>query len=285
MNTKAIGSACLLLILLSIGYPSITQAQQEDQYRVETVDGNVFIGTLVSEDEGKVVILTESLGEITIKRENIRSMERLREGNYWFENPQSTRYFFAPNAIGLKKGKGYYQNTWIFFSNVNYGISNNFSIGGGMIPIFLFGVSGTPIWVLPKVSLPLANDNIHLAAGAMIGGVIGADSEGGGILYGTSTFGNSDRNLTFGVGYGYSGGDISNSPVLNISGIARVSPKMYLISENYFFPQTDFNGLASLGIRWAPENFAVDFALVRPLEGLGSFIGIPWLGVAIPFGE
>ncbi len=38
-------------------------------------------------------------------------------------------------------------------------------------------------------------------------------------------------------------------------------------------------------VGWSSENFAVDFALVRP-GGIGiDFIGFPWLGVTIPFGR
>jgi len=42
-------------------------------------------------------------------------------------------------------------------------------------------------------------------------------------------------------------------------------------------------------LRWAPENFAVDFGLFRPYvvgESIGGgFIGVPWLGVTLPFGR
>lgn len=270
--------------------PEQAEAQDGEFYRVVTTDGNVFIGELVSESESEVVLLTESIGRVTIRRENIRSMTRIddskiRDGEYWYENPQATRYLFAPNAIGLRKGHGYYQNTWIFFNNVNYGVTKNFSIGGGLVPAFLFGTGSTPVWITPKISIPVANENIHLAAGALIGGVIGESSGGGGLLYGTSTFGNRDRNLSFGLGYGFGGGEISSTPAVNISGMIRLSKSIHLVSENYLFPSTGFNGISSIGTRWAPENFAVDFALVRPLEGLGFFIGVPWLSVTIPFGR
>ncbi|MCS3632659.1 hypothetical protein GGP55_003281, partial [Salinibacter ruber] len=95
------------------------------------------------------------------------------------QNPQSTRYFFAPNAIGIPQGQGYYQNTWVFLNNVNYGATENFSIGAGTVPVFLFGAEALPIWVLPKVSISTPRDNLHLAGGAVFGGVLGAgDSEG-----------------------------------------------------------------------------------------------------------
>lgn len=288
MNKLTACISCLVLVFLSMGLPEAGFAQQENLYRIETTDGNVFIGTLVAEDEEKVILRTEKFGEITIQRAHIRTMKRIdgegtSQQKYGFENPQPTRYFFAPNAIGLKKGKGYYQNTWVLFNNVNYGLSDNVSIGGGIVPLFLFGSVGTPIWLLPKVSVPIADQKIHLAAGAMIGGVVGEGSGGGGLLYGAATFGGNDGNVTAGIGYGYAGGDISSTPVVNISGIIRVSETFYLISENYFFPGTDFNGLIAVGTRFAKENFAVDFALARPLEEAGELIGIPWLGITIPF--
>lgn len=259
-------------------------------YRVETTDGNVFIGTLVAEDDQEVVLATERLGTITIARADIERMmaiepDRFRDGEYWFANPQSTRYFFAPNAIGLPSGGGYYQNTWIFLNNVNVGISNNVSIGAGTVPIFLLGASAFPFWLLPKVSASIPNSNVHLAAGAVVGGVLGEESGGAGLVYGVSTLGTRDTNLTVGLGYGYAGSEWSSTPALTLGGMARVGRTAYLITENYVFPGSDVAGIISFGFRWAPEHFAVDFGLVRPLDVEDGFIGVPWLGVTIPFGQ
>jgi len=278
-------SFALIFVITSSAY-----AQQSDLYRVETTDGNTFVGQLISETDEAITILTESAGEITISRKNIRKMtllenDQMREDGYWHDNPQSTRYLFAPNAIGLRKGEGYYQNTWILFNNVNYGITNNFSLGAGTVPLFLFGSSSTPCWIMPKLSIPVASDLVHLSAGALIGGVIGEEDGSGGLLYGTGTVGDTNKNLTLGLGYAYGGGEISSTPVVNISGMYRTGQSIYFISENYFIPDTDAGGLVSFGVRWAPENFAVDFALIRPLEDLGSFVGLPWLGLTIPFGR
>jgi len=280
---------CFLLLFVSL---TGTLAGQElgEVVRVETNSKQVFIGELIYEDDKKITIRTEETGEITIERVNIRSIEivdssRVKNGVYWFDNPQGTRYFFSPNAIGLKKGRGYYQNTWVFFNNVNYGITNNFSIGGGMIPLFLFGTSETPVWLLPKVSIPIKKDSFYLGGGAMIGGVIGTDTEPLGILYGSATFGDLDRNLSVSLGYGYAGSEISDTPVINISGMTRISRTFYLLSENYVVPGADSGVVVSFGGRWTSENVAVDFGLFRPLEDADGLIGIPWLGVTIPFGR
>lgn len=282
----------LISILLSISSFSEVNAQESvgETVRITTMDGNVLMGVIEQEDENRIIIRVDGIGEVTVQRSNINKIEvihpdQIRNGEYWFKNPHGTRYFFAPNAIGLQKGTGYYQNAWIFFNNVNYGVSDNFSIGAGLIPGFLFGggLDSTPLWILPKLSIPVSGDNFHLGVGAMIGGIIGSGS--GALFYGSGTVGSMDKNLTVGLGYGASGGDISNTPLVNMSGMYRAKRTIYLLGELYFLPGIDGSGIALMGGRWAPENFAVDFGLIVPLEETGDFIGVPWLGVSIPFGN
>jgi len=281
----------LALLLGSLLLPPVAVAQEEEPpvYRVETTQGAVFIGTLIEETEDTVVLLLEDANEVRIQRDTIRSIrtvdpEQFRDGQYVHPNPQPTRYLLGPNALGVRKGVGYYQNAWIFFNNVNYGVSNRVSIGAGTVPVFLFGASAVPLWLLPKVSIPTPQDNLHLAAGAVLGGVLGADGGVGvGVFYGAATLGDEDQNLTGGIGYGYADGSLAQTPFFNLSGMRRVSRSVYLISENYFFAGDEVNGLVSVGVRYAPERFAVDFGLVRPLAEVGSFIGLPWLGVSVPF--
>lgn len=279
-------------ILLSVNPVFVVQAQESvgETVRITTTDGNIFMGVIELINEDRVIVRVDGIGEVTVQRSNIRKIEvidpeRIRGGKYWFENPHGTRYFFAPNAIGLKKGTGYYQNAWIFFNNVNYGITDRFSIGAGLIPGFLFGggIDATPLWILPKLSIPVSGDNFHLGVGAMIGGVIGSGS--GALFYGSGTVGSTDKNLTVGLGYGASGGELSSTPLVNISGMYRAKRTIYMLGELYVLPGVDGSGFTLLGARWAPENFAVDFGLIIPLEMTGEFIGIPWLGVSIPFGD
>jgi hypothetical protein len=303
---KLLSALALLLFFQLLSAPAGARELDQEIYRVITVGGDIFIGTLVQEDDEHIVLHIENVGELTMQRVNIRQMtqidpSRIRDGEYWFVNPQPTRYYFAPNAFGLRDGNGYYQNTLLFFNNVNYGISDRFSIGGGLAPLFLLGASETPLWVLPKISVPLANDKVHLAAGAMLGGLLGtrgdAESRFLGLVYGLGTIGTYDNNLSLGAGFGYQGREFSSKPVINFSGMTRTGVRFYLITENYLFwtEQSEFRngtfvtrdeltGVVSLGIRWAPENFAVDFYLARPLEETGEFIAFPLLGVTIPFG-
>lgn len=279
-----------ILILCALFAQGLAQNRTGESVRIEMNDGTVLMGEIIEENEDRIILRVEGLGEITVQKSNIRNLriidsERIRDGRYWFENPHGTRYFFAPNAIGLKQGAGYYQNTWILFNNANYGITDNISMGAGLVPMFLFGESSLPFWLLPKISIPVSSDMFHLGAGALIGGIIGEDTEGGfGLLYGNTTIGDRDKNLTIGLGYGFGGGEISNTPLVNISGLIRTSRTFQLLGEIYFLPGIDGSGFGIFGARWAPENFAVDFGLARPLSAT-DFIGAPWLSITIPFGN
>jgi len=259
--------------------------------KIVTLDGRITIGRLVREDENSVTLDIEQFGEVTIMRGNIRTIIEVAEedyvdGRYRFPNPLSTRYLLAPNAIPMKQGSYYYQNTWIFFNNFSYGVTDRFSFGVGTVPIFLFGVSAFPVWILPKYSLPLVSDQFHLSVGGVIGGVIGSDGGAAGLLYGTATIGNRNSNLSLGVGFGYVDDDLSSKPVIHISGMHRLSLRGYLVTENHLLPVGNgFEGVASVGYRYAAESFSVDFALLRPSGATGGFIGIPWLGVTLPFGN
>lgn len=292
---SAVWYAVLILVglasLCPLRAPLYAQEAERDAqlYRVETTDGQTVVGTMISETETEIILETRQRGDVTIQRSDVRHMEamepdRVQNGESRSENPQSTRYFFSPNAIGLSKGHGYYQNTWILFNNVDYGVYDNFSFGAGTVPLFLFGLNVYPVWIFPKLSVSTPQEGFHLAGGAVLGGVLGFDGGGGvGLVYGSSTVGTRDNNATLSVAYGYAGRRVSDIPVINLSGMTRIGRTTYLLTENYFIPG-EGGSVVSLGVRYAPENFAVDFGLVRPLSA-GRFIALPWLGVTLPFGR
>jgi hypothetical protein len=259
-------------------------------YRIETNDGNEFIGKILLDADGKIMLRTEKLGVINIYRSDVKKIIKLDvvkmvEGRYWPENLQSARYFFAPTGYGLKAGEGYYQNVWVLFNQVSVGITDNISIGAGIVPLFLFTSEYNPVWLVPKFSIPLVKDKINVGGGAFMGLVTGTKNSGFGIVYGSSTFGTRDQNLTLGLGYGYAGGQWANTPLINISALIRTGPHGYFLTENYLIDagETTFV-LLSLGGRSIIKRTGLDYGLFIPLaEDMGGFIAIPWLGFSIPF--
>ena len=256
---------------------------------IETTDGNEFLGEIIKEDPQSIVLKTRKFGEITISKSDIKSREKvevqqIKEGKFWFPNPQSTRYFWSPNGYGLKKGEGYYQNIWVLWNQFSYGLSDNFSVGGGVIPLFLFGGGATPIFGTAKFSVPLVKDKVNIGGGAIVGTVLGEEGTGFGILYGLSTYGTPDNNVTLGLGYGFAAGEWASAPMININGMFRVTSRGYFITENYYIPAAGENYfLLMLGGRWIIKKAALDYGLVFPIAGIGSFVAIPWLGFTIPF--
>lgn len=260
--------------------------------RIETIDGNVFVGFVVTEDSSALVIKTENLGEIKIPRNNIKSKTELKEvkkigSKFWLPNPQSSRYFWAPNGYGLEKGSSYYQNIWVLYNQFSTGLSDNFSIGAGMLPLFLFGATATPFWIVPKLSIPVVENKFNVGTGAFLGTIIGEQTGVFGLLYGTTTFGSRDKNLSLGLAYGFADGEWMKVPIINVSCLVRTGPKGYFVSENYII---SFEGevvvLISAGGRSIIRNVGLDYSLWIPLSlGLDTFVAIPFLGVTIPIGK
>ncbi|MCB0637088.1 MAG: hypothetical protein KDC54_10750 [Lewinella sp.] len=254
-------------------------------WRIELKDGTEFVGQILHEDATTIEFKTLSLGVINIPRAEVARMTRLAgarvvEGALWLDNLQATRYLWAPNGYGLRKGEGYYQNVWVLFNQVSYGITDNFSLGLGMLPLFLFGGDAPiPIWITPKFSIPVSPGEFSLGGGALLGVILNETDASFGIAYGVTTFGDRDKNLTLGLGYGFAGGDWAERPTLNLSAMIRYSPRAYFITENYYLGSI---GLLSLGGRTVWPKLSLDYGLVIPIgEDLG-LVGIPWLGLSLP---
>jgi hypothetical protein len=263
---------------------------------VVTNDGNEFVGYIKENTQEYLRLETVSLGLINIPKANIRKIRaanpntKIVDGEAWLANPQSTRYFWAPNGYGLKAGEGYYQNIWILFNQFSYGITDHVSIGVGLVPLFLFGGDvPTPIWFTPKFSIPISEDRFNLGGGALIATVIGGGDGGTGvgIAYGVSTLGSRDKNVTLGLGYGFADGGWANSPTITLGGMTRLGKRGYLLTENYFIG-TPFDPILilSFGGRVVWPNFSLDFGGFIPStsDGLEPLV-IPWLGFSVPLGK
>ena len=279
---------CLIGVSLFSGAQN---SQDSIKSQIETIDGNEYIGIILEQTPETIRIKTDKLGEISIPRAEVKRITQLtsiksKDGTYWLENPQSTRYFWAPNGYSLKKGEGYYQNVWILFNQAGYGFTDHLSGGVGVMPLFLFAGASTPAWITAKFSLPVVKDKVNLGVGALAGTVIGEENTGFGILYGISTFGSRDKNLNIGLGWGYAGGEMARNPTVSIGGMIRTGAKGYLLTENYFIGTPDnFIVLMSLGGRRIIKHTGLDFGVIIPMGAdIGSFVAIPWLGFTIPFG-
>jgi len=259
-------------------------------WQITMLDDNEFVGQIIAETETTIQFKTASIGIITLQKDQIKRREQLRSdastnGLLWAENRMAFRYFIRNSAYGLKKGETVYQNAWILVNNFDIGITDNFSLGLGTVPLFLFAGSTTPVWVTPRLSVPLESDKVNLGVGALIGTTLGNDGNTSfGFGFGSATFGNRNQNITLGVGYGFAEGEFASRPTFNLSGMLRTGKRGYLISENYII-STGFETIAilSLGGRFTGKRITIDYGGFY-VPNLGTFALIPWLSVSIPFG-
>lgn len=251
---------------------------------IETKDGNNYRGTIVTEDENTITILSDEIGTITLKKNTISRLTEYSKDDkfegYPLQNVNFSRYFVNTNAYGLKEGEGYYQNSLIFFNYLGYGFYDQFSMGLGFVSTFLVGGDKVPFWINSNYNFGFAK-NVR----GNIGVIINNFQDGLGYIPSASiTLGPKNGNLTLGYGRGYFFDDILDNvslDYLTINCMLRVSKKMFLISEN-FFDTSLANGFYLFGARLATKKMSYDFGLMRSNE-FGDVIGIPYVGATLSF--
>lgn len=147
-------------------------------------------------------------------------------------NEHDSRYFFAPSAFNLKQGELYYNSVYFFLHDIQYGISDNFSMGMGTSLI------GLPIYFTPKLSFRVGEKSAIAIGDMLMFGTYGTDAIGN-LLYSSFSTGGPKGNSSFGLGYlATNKSDIvgkTSSLVFNLSAVGKVSPYIHLLTENYLF--------------------------------------------------
>ncbi len=259
------------------------------------INGNEYKGKVLKETAQTLTVETLDLGELELFKDLIKRVVEVDEENIarlYRNNYQAidTRYFFGTNGFSVNKNAGYYQNTWVFFNQFNYGLTDNLSVGGGVVPLFLFGEFGgeiTPFWGTVKYSIPMPYEKFHLSVGSLFGRIGTQEDSGFGLLFTQATFGTPDANINLGVGYGFAGGELASRPTVTLSGLWKMNNNMAFISENYLISSEfgDTAVITSAGLRFYLKKVSIDAALVRPLPTDGGFWALPWLGISVPLGK
>ena len=256
---------------------------------LKTIQGSTFLGRLLQDAPGTDSVRFETSGAvIVVARSAILSLATvassdMHDGEYWFPDPHATRLFFAPTGRTLKRGEGYYSNTYLLFNGVNVGATDRVSIGGNisLIP----SSTAQFAYVTPKIGV-YASDNLNVGVGALVGYNGFADNDSDrqfGVLYSVATFGSEAASTTAGIGWGYLGSKLSTAPALMLGGAARVSKRAALVTENYYLSGlSDAGVLMSYGVRFFGEKLSVDLAFLNSTTE-AVFPGIPFVSFAVKF--
>ncbi|MEE9555366.1 MAG: hypothetical protein V3W18_13850 [candidate division Zixibacteria bacterium] len=253
-------------------------------------DGSTIMGRITKIKEREIVFKSD-IGEMTIEKSKIErvklvSKSSIRKGKYWFDNPNTTRLYFAPTARMLKKGEGYFSDYYLFFPGIAYGFTDNFTFGGGMSLFPTVSPGDQLFYFTPKMGVK-ATEAADFAVGALLIALPENDSDESplvGILYGVGTFGDTDGSLTVGLGYGFVDDELADKPLIMIGGEKRLSRRVSFVSENWIFPGADFP-IVSYGFRFFGEGISVDLALFNALGDEMFFPGLPWIDFVFNFGD
>jgi hypothetical protein len=198
---KKILSTLFLFLVLS----AITLAQKDSTLKViQLTNGNEYIGTIISDDGREMLFESTTVGKIYIKKTDVKSISNYNEDDFVVinnekvkSNPFSTRYSFTTNALPIKKKNNYYMiNLW--GPEFHVAVADNFNVG------IMTTWIGSPLALAAKYSFQTKNPKVNFSIGEIIGnGGYVNPSAFISLSFGNVTFGDRDKNLTLGVGYGY----------------------------------------------------------------------------------
>lgn len=307
MRPQILKITLVLLCLNSIAFSLSAQVKKEETKKEETKlvhiemkDGNSVDGKLIARRGDTVVVESSTLGVLNLNIKNIKNIdavkiENLKNGKIWFDNVHAPHGYFAPTGFNFRKGEGYYGNIFIFFNQIGYGFTDNFSVCAGTELISLLfdeGGDGWPqfFYINPKFSFSV-DKSITIGAGSYIFLGNGFFDNGERVFapYAVATLGNRNNNLSLGVGSAFTGGE--NLPILCLSGQGRLTRNISLMSENYFVSGAS---IGTTGFRFMNKDVAFNIGFMYSLSGEsgdffdgngGAFVPIPFLGLNIAFGK
>jgi hypothetical protein len=254
-----------------------------------TTDGSTNVGRIIHIDTDSIDFKTD-LSIVRLPISKIASIKGVpvtarKAGKIWFENPNTTRLFFAPTGRMLPKGEGYFSDYYLFFPGFSYGFSDRVTVGGGMSIFPGVSFNEQLFFIAPKVGL-VSSESVNLAFGALIMHVPSDDWDGdlraAGILYGVGTFGSTDASFTVGAGFGFVGGNLEERPMVMVGGEKRLTRTLAFVTENWIFPGID-EPLISYGFRFFGERISVDLGLANVLGEEAIFPGVPYLDFVVRF--
>ncbi|MCY3809606.1 MAG: hypothetical protein OXG58_09340 [Gemmatimonadetes bacterium] len=242
-------------------------------YEVRLSDGTVTFARLVAVDKEKVVLTTIAGGRLEIERSHIVGLRQAAgevvNGEFWNEDPSSSRLFFTATGRTLRQGESYLGTYLFVFPFGAYGFTDRIMIGAGA-PVLLGHAE--PFYVAPKVLL-VDGPRARISLGTL---ALFFDDERVGIVYGVGTFGSTDEAVSAGIGYFYDGDDLKNNPAFMFGGEIRTDRRIKLISENYILPERAgliFSG----GIRVIGDRIATEVAIVATASEGDSWCCLPLL--------
>lgn len=250
-------------------------------------DGQQLRGRLVAQDASGATLELEGGARVVVPAASIERIELARAGQAEVRSrdPNRTRYLYSPSGFMLNRGEGYVSQTELLVTSVAYGLTDHVTVGLGTSVPFLFVDDGVNLVGTLKVGADV-NEWLHVAAGAQglwLPGIEAGTTAG--LLFGTVTLGTPDLHLGISAGPPFVAGTDQNDVgqvIFSISGNARVSEHLALVTENWILPGDDGGYVCTGALRIIGQRLGVDAGL---MFFKGSSVPLPWLDFTWNFGK
>ncbi|MFA9215137.1 MAG: hypothetical protein ACEQSR_15070 [Candidatus Methylacidiphilales bacterium] len=314
----------LLLIVVTLFFTNLIFAQTNNnadsliEATITLKDGSILRGTIIAINLEEVSLKTQYAGVIVIKQKNIANISNVKneaktkvqvpKGNSGYENVNprnyqskyqlqkkpiivSHKYWWNNNYQGLKQNEFYYQNIGILYNGLDFGVVDNFSIGGGAFFLGIVGFFNIHVRTQFKITngISIGASYNHFMAGAASSSR-SSDNNSVGLLSGGFTLGDTEKNLTISAGK-FTNLVSSNSTssqsdlAIIICGNLKLSNNLYLITDNYFADRRSNFNLNCLGFRSTNNTTAFDYGLMslgnNSYRYNNSPILIPYLALSV----
>lgn len=193
-------------VFCSLPLFSQEKIEKSDSLVVITMNnGEVRVGKILSDDGREIHFLTKEIGQIYIRKENIKSITPYEEdsfklvgGEFVGSGPFTTRYYFTTNALPIKKRENYAM-IHLYGPEVHFALSDRFSLG--IMTTWL----ASPFILAAKYTIPTKNEKLNFGIGTMFGtsGYLNSFRGYGGMHWGMVTYGDRMNNITFSAGFSY----------------------------------------------------------------------------------
>jgi hypothetical protein len=204
-------------------------------------------------------------------------------------DPNYSRLLFAPTGRPLRKGDGYFSDYELMFPGVAVGVTDSFSIAGGLSVIPGLRLDRQVFYVSPRIGWNLG-DKAAVSVGALYAAVPDDDEvDDLAIGFAVATFGDRKRSLSVGLGLadGYLQDGFDPSPIVMVGGTVTLSRHLALVSENWLAVGDGFD-LAEqpfgLGVRFFGDTLSADVGLVFVPEYVAEGTFLPWASISYHFG-
>ena len=278
---KILFSVILLLNLL------LSDTNTIQSIEITTSDGNIFIGTLIEEDENSYIIVTNSGINIDVPKSSVKEVNYIELSSYeeglFRPDPNKSMYLFAPSAYPIGDGNSYIRDFQVFFPSYNRGFKENISIQAGALTFPFIPLKYLPVILSAKYSYPKKN-NIQFSTGVLyMTAPFDFDSSWAtGIAFANATIGDLFSHYSICLGWGYyrDGLDfeLMENPIFVFAGNERLSDRTALVFEFWKFPDVEIQySPLFISTRFIGRKFSVDIGAGSSLELLQEGIPIPIL--------